>query len=110
MAEKEELKTVVKHFDKLIKNLYVYIKNKFSMVEEADDAILTKKPLGGFSCFSCDKQIRNLSLHSHTLGPETTWNKLPAREPIAKLGQGFSKILQMIRPGPGGANTALGFS
>lgn len=55
LAEKEELKTVVKHFDKLIKNLHVYIKNKFSMVEENDDAILTKKPLGGYSCASCEK-------------------------------------------------------
>ena len=55
LAEKEELKTVVKHFDKLIKNLHVYIKNKFSMVEENDDAILTKKSLGGYSCASCEK-------------------------------------------------------
>jgi len=32
------------------------------MVEENDDAILSKKPLGGFSCASCEKGIKNLSL------------------------------------------------
>eukprot|EP00347_Sterkiella_histriomuscorum_P013450 403364665 len=108
VAEKQELQAVVKHFDKLIKNLHTYIKNKFSMVEENDDAILSKKPLGGFSCVSCDKQIKNLSLLAN--GDYNTWNKLPNREPIARLGQGFSKILSMIKPGAmsGGGNSLIG--
>jgi hypothetical protein len=43
MAEKEELKTVVKHFDKVFKNLHSYIKTKFSMAEDTDDAMFTTK-------------------------------------------------------------------
>lgn len=35
---------------------------------------------------------------------------MPSREPIARLGQGFSKILSMIKPGGvgGGGNSILG--
>ena len=61
LAEKEEVKSVVKHFDKMIKNLHQYVKNKFSMAEETDDAMLSKKPLGGYSCASCEKSLRNIS-------------------------------------------------
>ncbi len=42
-AEKEELKNAVKYFEKLIKNLHQYVKNKFLMAEENDDAMLSKK-------------------------------------------------------------------
>jgi hypothetical protein len=43
MAEKEELKILAQHFDKIIKNLHSFIKNKFSLVEDNDDAMLSKK-------------------------------------------------------------------
>lgn len=101
---------MVKHFDKLIKNLHTYIKNKFSMVEDNDDAILSKKPLGGFSCVSCDKQIKNMSHLGSNTGDFNTWNRMPQREPIARMGQGFSKILSMIKPGGvgGGGTSVLG--
>lgn len=109
VAEKQELQTVVKHFDKLIKNLHAYIKNKFSMAEDNDDAMLSKRPLGGFSCGSCEKQIRNLSLTLNS-AREEHWNRLPHREPIAKLGSGFSKILSLIKPGGvgGGGSSIMG--
>ncbi len=43
VAEKEELKTAVKHFDKIIKNLHVYIKSKLSQAGDVDDPMLSKK-------------------------------------------------------------------
>ena len=58
-----------------------------------EDAMFTKKPLGGLSCASCERNITNLSGHMADFQP---WKKLPFREPnerIAKYGQGFSKIL-----------------
>jgi len=61
MAEKEELKVVVKHFDKMIKNLHAYIKTKFSMAEDTDDAMLSKKPYLNAKCASCEKNLKNIS-------------------------------------------------
>jgi hypothetical protein len=68
VAEKDELKAVAKHFEKLIKNLHSYIKNKFSLVEDTDDAMLSKKPLTGFKCASCEKHLRNLSSFNNGQG------------------------------------------
>ena len=62
----------------MIKNLHQYVKNKFSIAEEADEAMLSKKPLGGYSCASCEKQIRNLSLQPNSSREDyNVWNKLP---------------------------------
>lgn len=71
--------------DKQIKNLHAYVKNKFQMVEENDDAILSKRPLmGGFSCASCEKKITN---GFGTANPEfVQWNKLPQKEHLAQYG------------------------
>ena len=59
------MKAVAKHFDKLIMNLHSYMKNKFMMFEDADDAILSKKPLTGFKCGSCERTLKNVK----TIGP-----------------------------------------
>mmetsp|Transcript_47609 Transcript_47609/g.34875 ORF Transcript_47609/g.34875 Transcript_47609/m.34875 type:complete len:261 (+) Transcript_47609:1863-2645(+) len=108
VAEKEEVKVVARHFEKMIKNLHAYIKNKFLMLEEADDAILSKKPLTGFKCASCERTLKNASALDKD--DFQNWNKLPSREPIAKIGPGFSKILALIRPGGvgGGGASVLG--
>lgn len=58
-----------------------------------DDAMFTKRPLGGNSCASCAKDIINLS---GTMADFNAWKKLPFREPnerLSKYGPGFSKIL-----------------
>src|SRR6185503_3545750 len=63
-----------------------------------EDAMFTKKPLGGLSCASCERNITNLSGLMADFQP---WKKLPFREPnerIARYGPGFSKILSMLRP------------
>ena len=60
--------------------------------------MFTKKPLGGNSCASCEKDIINLQ------GKKVdylAWGKMPFRDPaerIARVGQGFSKMLSMINP------------
>ncbi len=66
--------------------------------DNEDDAMFTKKPLGGMSCASCEKDIINLQGRKADYLP---WNKLPYRDPaerIARVGQGFSKMLSMINP------------
>lgn len=66
--------------------------------ENEDDAMFTKKPLGGMSCASCEKNIINMYGHKADYLP---WSRFPFRDPserIAKVGQGFSKMLSMINP------------
>jgi hypothetical protein len=60
--------------------------------------MFTKKYVGPVNCASCEKGIVNLCgspVDYHA------WKRLPFREPserIARYGQGFSKILTMMRP------------
>lgn len=66
--------------------------------ENEEDAMFTKKPLGGMSCASCEKNLINIYGHKADYLP---WNRFPFRDPserIAKVGQGFSKMLSMINP------------
>ena len=55
LAEKEEVRAVQKQSEKGLKNLHSYMKNKFIMLEEQDDAMLSKKPLAGIKCGSCER-------------------------------------------------------
>lgn len=60
--------------------------------------MFTKKPLGGVSCASCEKNIVNLEGLQADFLP---WRRLPFKENherISKFGPGFSKILQSLRP------------
>lgn len=51
--------------------------------------MIIKKPLTGYSCASCDKDI--VDLHS-SLAQNVSINKFPTRR-MSQLGQGFSNIL-----------------
>jgi hypothetical protein len=59
----------------------------------SSSAMLTKKPLQGWSCASCDKDLVNLQGRIADFHP---WMRLPSRdspERLSKSGKGFSKIL-----------------
>jgi len=61
--------------------------------------MFSKKPLGGTSCASCAKDI--IDLYGKGKVEYLPWGKLPFRDPserIARVGQGFSKMLSMINP------------
>jgi len=61
-----------------------------------EDAMFSKKHLCGYNCASCEKDLVNMYGKRVEY---TTWGKLPFRDPaerIAKVGQGFSKMLSMI--------------
>ena len=63
-----------------------------------EDAMFNKKHLCGFSCASCEKDLTNLYGKKVEFMP---WGKMPLRDPterIARVGQGFSKMLSMIQP------------
>ena len=61
-----------------------------------DESMLTKKHLCGLSCATCDKNLTDIQGKQVQFLP---WNKLPHRntgERIAKVGQGFSKMLSSL--------------
>lgn len=45
--------------------------------ESEEDAMFTKKPLGGISCASCERNITNLQ---GVMADYQPWKKLPFRE------------------------------
>ena len=60
-ADKKDTKKALKLLEKQIKNLYdLFMSSRNQGGENEDDAMFTKKPLGGMSCASCEKNIVNL--------------------------------------------------
>lgn len=60
--------------------------------------MFAKKPLGGWSCASCEKGLINLY---GLMAEYYPWSRFPLRDPqdrIARVGQGFSKMLQKLDP------------
>lgn len=47
-------------FEKQLKNIFDIIIAKFDE-ENITDAMISKKPLGGWSCVSCEKKLKNLT-------------------------------------------------
>jgi hypothetical protein len=96
-ADKGETKKAFKAHERQLKNLYGLLMSK-GHGENEEDAMFSKKPLGGLSCASCEKDLVNMMGKKVEFMP---WNKLPFRDPaerIARVGQGFSKMLSMINP------------
>ena len=64
LADKNDTKKALKLLERQLKNLYDLFMSKNGMQghmhEHEDDAMFTKKPLGGMSCASCEKDIVNL--------------------------------------------------
>ena len=96
-ADKKDTKKALKLLEKQLKNLYeLFMARQSGHNENEDDAMFTKKPLGGMSCASCEKNIINLYGNKADYLP---WSRFPFRDPserIAKVGQGFSKMLSMM--------------
>eukprot|EP00347_Sterkiella_histriomuscorum_P001908 403370209 len=98
LADKNDTKKALKMLERQLKNLYDIFMQSKGHHENEDDAMFTRKPLGGTSCASCEKDIVNLQGRKADYLP---WSKFPFRDPserIARVGQGFSKMLSMINP------------
>ena len=97
-ADKAEVKKALKALEKQLKNLYDLIMSYKPGNPTEQDAMFSKKPLGGFSCAACAKGLTNLQGQIAEFYP---WSKLPFRDPnerIARYGAGFSKMLSMLKP------------
>lgn len=59
-VDKADMKKLKSSIDKQIENLFALIQARMSAQVEGDNAILAKKPLGGWSCASCEKNLNNM--------------------------------------------------
>lgn len=102
--EKEATKKKFAAIEKNIKNLYdMMIAAKTDRPEE-ESGMFTKKYVGPVNCASCEKGVVNLLAQPVDYH---VWKRLPFREPserIARYGQGFSKILTMMKPSESAAH------
>jgi hypothetical protein len=71
------------NLEKNIKSLFELLM-KGQRTENEDDAMFTKKPLGGSSCASCERNIINLQGH---MAEFYAWKKLPFREPNERIAR-----------------------
>jgi hypothetical protein len=97
-ADKGDTRKAFKIHEKQLENLYNLIMEGKNKGQNEEDAMFSKKPLGGMSCASCEKGLVDMYGRRVEFMP---WQKLPFRDPaerIARVGQGFSKMLSMINP------------
>jgi hypothetical protein len=91
-ADKNETSKNIKYLDSQIKHITeVYIKK----MEKGDNWLIASKPMGGFKCASCESYLGDLNENNQHL----PWNKIPNRDPSERLyrvGNGFSRMLQML--------------
>ena len=94
-ADKNETTNNFKYLEDQIKKILDMLSKKESM-NEADNWLLAKKPVNGYSCAACESYIGDLRDDAHKFIP---WNRMPLRDPgdkLYRMGNGFSKMLQML--------------
>lgn len=97
-ADKFEIGKNLKFLDSQIKNI---IEINIRRSDKSDSWLLAKKPLGGHLCASCENYIGDLKESSAYV----PWNKYPIKDQndkLYRLGNGFSKMLQMVGNEPQG--------
>ena len=91
--KKSEINKNFKALELQIKQLYEYISKKD---ENSENWLLAKKPIGGFSCASCESYLGDLKENNE----KVLWNQLPEREILStntnRIGNGFSRILNLV--------------
>ena len=97
-ADRNEVNRTIKYLDQQIRNIVqVYIKK----IEKGDNWLLAKKPITNNLCASCESYIGDLKDAGNSSNSVyVPWNKYPVKDPNDKLyrmGNGFSKMLQMIQ-------------
>src|ERR1035437_7743679 len=85
LADKNDTKKALKLLERQLKNLYdLFMSSRSHVNENEDDAMFTKKPLGGMSCASCEKDILNLYGKKADYLP---WSKFPFRDPSERIAR-----------------------
>ena len=90
LADKAETNRNIKYLDSQIRHIIdVYIKK----AEKSESWLIAKKPLGGYSCASCESYLGELK----NMREFTPWSKYPNRDDKNyRYGSGFSRMLNML--------------
>ena len=94
-ADKNETANNFKYLEDQIKKILDMLSKKDSL-NDAENWLIAKKPINGYSCAACESYIGDLRDDTHKFIP---WNKMPLRDPgdkLYRMGNGFSKMLQML--------------
>ena len=92
-ADKNEMVKNYKYLETEIKHFVDLYTKKFS--DRSENWLLAKKPVGNFTCASCENYIGDLQDKNQFV----PWNKVPVRdqaERLYRIGNGFSRMLQLI--------------
>lgn len=97
-ADKNECLKNFKHIEEQLKKILFLLKkrNEQSGEGDANNWLLAKKPINGYSCAACESYLGDLS---NDIKKHVPWNRLPLREAndnLYRMGSGYSKMLQMI--------------
>ena len=84
LADKNDTKKALKLLERQLKNLYDLFMSRGGVHEHEEDAMFTKKPLGGMSCASCEKDLVNLQGKKADYMP---WSKFPFRDPSDRIAR-----------------------
>lgn len=86
LADKNDTKKALKLLERQLKNLYDLFMSKggAGTHEHEEDAMFTKKPLGGMSCASCEKDVVNMYGKKAEYMP---WGKFPFRDPSERIAR-----------------------
>ena len=85
LADKNDTKKALKMLEKQLKNLYdIFMQSRGQGHDHEDDAMFTKKPLGGTSCASCEKDIVNMYGKRADF---LAWGKFPFRDPNERMAR-----------------------
>lgn len=96
-ADKIDTKKGHKLLERQMKNLYDMVTQKGDGVKD-DEVMFGRKHLCGYACACCEKDLVNMQGKKVEYN---VWGRMPARDPnerIARVGQGFSKILSTMNP------------
>ena len=97
-ADKNECMKNFKHIEEQLKKILYLLKkrNEHNFEGDANNWLLAKKPINGYSCASCESYLGDLS---NDIKKYIPWNRLPVKEQsdnLYRMGNGYSKMLQMI--------------
>ena len=95
-ADKNECLKNFKHIEEQLKKILIILKKRNDQSSEGEgNWLLAKKPIKGYSCASCESYLGELNNDVKKYVP---WNRLPFRDTgdLYRLGDGYSKMLQMI--------------
>ena len=97
-ADKNESLKNFKHIEEQLKKILFLLKkrNEQNIEGDANNWLLAKKPINGYSCASCESYLGDLS---NDIKKYVPWNRMPLRESsdnLYRMGSGYSKMLQMI--------------